>query len=42
MLEAMTLPELPVVTAPHCRRRETVPLVEGVQVRVVDSPTLKV
>lgn len=41
-LQAMAVPEVAVVTEPHCRRRVTVPLVVGFQVKVVGSPTLKV
>lgn len=41
-LQAMAVPEVAVVTEPHCRRKVTVPLVVGFQVKVVGSPTLKV
>lgn len=38
----MAVPSVAVVTSPCCRRRETVPLVVGFQVRVVALPTVKV
>lgn len=38
----MTVPELPLITAPHCRIRLTVPWVVGFHVRAVGTPTLKV
>lgn len=38
----MGVPSDGVVTSPCCRSRETVPLVVGVQFRVVDWPTVKV
>lgn len=42
MPEAMEVPEVEVVTEPDCRRRETVLPVLWSQVRVVDSPAVKV
>lgn len=40
--QAMMVPEVSVVTSPCCRRSDTVPLVVGVQFRVVAWPTVKV
>lgn len=38
----MTVPVLPVSTAPHCRIKLTVPVVVGSHFRAVDSPVVKV
>lgn len=40
-IQAMASPDSAVVTEPHWRRRETVPLVVGSQVREVASPAVK-